>query len=490
MTVSNSTVSGNTVSAGGGEGGGILINSGTLTVSDSTVSGNTAGSNGGNGVAGGIFGAATITNSIVAGNTTNGVANSDDCDGCGAQSSYNLIGGGAPALGTLAASPARSGLQTMMPLPGATTILCAGSSTLLPAGVTTDERGFPMDPSCPSGTIDLGAAQTHFTQAVSTGYNGVVNQVISPSPTVELWEQNAITGVSDGVGGIPITVIFGGNGTLTGNATVTTAPVQTGNGFDNLAVYAGMSVNLPGTGDSFSPVINGIGGCLHTQFGANISEFNIDAATTTQLAFGAPPATRITAGGNAGTVTVLEESVSGVPINSATDSITLTVTLPDSSQHQYTATAVGGIATFNLTAYPLTEAGTYSYSAALSTNASATTPTPATETVTAMNTAASLTVTGYPTAWIAGVANTATVEALDAYGNPISTYSGTATVSTPSDPASTITPNPVTLSSGTGTVTVTFATAGTQSIVAQASGLASGSETGIQITRPHRSWLP
>jgi CSLREA domain-containing protein len=64
LTLTNSTVSGNTAS-GGGSGGGIY-NGGTLTLTNSTISGNTAS------VGGGIFGeggALTLTNSTLSGNT-------------------------------------------------------------------------------------------------------------------------------------------------------------------------------------------------------------------------------------------------------------------------------------------------------------------------------------------------------------------------------------------------------------------------------------
>ena len=65
MTVTDSTISGNTASY---EGGGIYNNGGTMTVTDSTISGNTAGSNGG----GGIFnysGTMTVADSTISGNT-------------------------------------------------------------------------------------------------------------------------------------------------------------------------------------------------------------------------------------------------------------------------------------------------------------------------------------------------------------------------------------------------------------------------------------
>jgi len=84
LTVISSTISGNTAVGGtiAGNGGGI-VNLGALTVSDSTISGNTAtGGMFGSGAGGGInnFGALTIDNSTISGNTADvfggGVVNS------------------------------------------------------------------------------------------------------------------------------------------------------------------------------------------------------------------------------------------------------------------------------------------------------------------------------------------------------------------------------------------------------------------------------
>jgi parallel beta-helix repeat protein len=67
VTITNSTISGNTANSGGG----ILSNSCALTITNSTISGNTAGSQGG-----GIYyvytsSSSTITNSTITGNTAN-----------------------------------------------------------------------------------------------------------------------------------------------------------------------------------------------------------------------------------------------------------------------------------------------------------------------------------------------------------------------------------------------------------------------------------
>jgi len=68
VTVTNSTVSGNTASGdGGGIGGGGIVGGDAVTVTNSTLSGNTATSGDGGGIGG--FGAVTVTNSTLSGNS-------------------------------------------------------------------------------------------------------------------------------------------------------------------------------------------------------------------------------------------------------------------------------------------------------------------------------------------------------------------------------------------------------------------------------------
>ena len=150
LTVSNSTFSGNTASGtygGNGIGGGIYNYGGTLTVSNSTFNGNTAsGTYGGVGYGGGIAIAngstATITNSIVAGNTTTGNSG-DDCYQCGTQSTYNLISTSAAPItaAQLMLGPLQYNggpTETMMPLTGSPALNAGLSSTL-----ATDQRDSP-----------------------------------------------------------------------------------------------------------------------------------------------------------------------------------------------------------------------------------------------------------------------------------------------------------------------------------------------------------
>jgi hypothetical protein len=479
LSLIDTTIAGNTVLF---EAGGIL-NSGSLSIADSVVAGNSAGGN-----VGGISNSGTwsAANSIVAGNTSAGVANSGDCYGCGTQTAPNLIGlpsgvtNISQILGSLAYSPANATVQTMMPLPdpaGTLGIVCQGASAQLPLGVTTDERGFPMNPSCPAGAIDLGAVQTNYTalQFVQQPTNTLVNQPISPAPTVELVETNANTGATYGVSGIPVTLTITNDPTyqlLAGQATETTAPVQTANGLVPMATFGGLSVNTPNTGYTFTVTTPELSGAS-----LQSAAFNIDAATVSQLAFTVPPASTVTAGIAQTAVTVQEESYSGLPLTGSGDSITLTVTGPNGYSHAYPQqTAQNGVATFSPNL--LTLAGQYTYTASLS-SPSAVTPATASQTVVASTVGLSLAVSGYPSPWYQGVPATATVSAVDQYGNQATSLNGSATVTT-SDKAASVA-SPITLTNGVGTTTVTFATVGTQSITASAAGLTSGSETGIAV---------
>jgi len=99
----------------------------------------------------------------------------------------------------------------------------------------------------------------------------------------------------------------------------------------------------------------------------NVALSGTGIGTVTQLAYITAPAATVTAGGNAGTsITVAEEYASGTTVTSATDTITITVTGPNGYSKTYTATAVNGVATFNLGSVLLTATGGYTYTASVS----------------------------------------------------------------------------------------------------------------------------
>ncbi len=195
LTVSNSTIAGNSSRFGGGGG---IHSSGTLTVSNSTIAGNSSLFAGGGGIwdasnaatvtnstiagnsslfaGGGIFSFNDavhdflLRNSIVAGNTGPGGAADNLSGPFNPSSSHNLIGiGGSgglvngvngnlvgvadPRLGPLADNGGPT--MTMALLPGSPAIN-AGDNALVPAGVTTDQRGAGFA-RISVGTVDIGA---------------------------------------------------------------------------------------------------------------------------------------------------------------------------------------------------------------------------------------------------------------------------------------------------------------------------------------------
>jgi len=256
LTVDNSTLSNNEAN---NSGGGIYNSGGTLIVNNSTISANDAITAGGgiysgvpahtvarfNGTVSMGSGLVTLTNSIVAGNSTNGVLGADDCDSCGKQSPYNLIGG-APQLAGL--NSYGGPFQTMLPLPGSPAI-CAGSATLDPAGLTTDERGFPRlntsytGFSAGSPCLDLGAVQTNYQsiQFAKSSYSGAPGVAVSTPayPVVSVTENG------QNIGSVPLTLSFMGKqpSSSSGLGPITTT-AGTGSTFNALKVRPGGDYTL------------------------------------------------------------------------------------------------------------------------------------------------------------------------------------------------------------------------------------------------------
>ncbi len=206
VTITGSTISGNTATSGGG----INTNGGTLTVTGSTISGNTAngGVNGGNNDGGGgIFSngtALTIGGTILSGNT---VATGTDYDGPGnstTDNGRNLIGtsithtfamsgtNGAnvfatnPRLGPLANNGGTT--QTRQPLPGSPAVNAGGSCT------GTDQRGV-MRPQPVGGQCDIGSVEAVFFTPVFVAPNGTGNGSTAASPLGSLGAAQQVVSV-------------------------------------------------------------------------------------------------------------------------------------------------------------------------------------------------------------------------------------------------------------------------------------------------------
>ncbi len=177
-TLINCTVSGNSAN---GVGGLQAKNSGTATLINCTVSGNSAGA--GFGSYGGLYAASysastiKLGNTIVAGNTPVDVGDGfgpafisegnnliGGTNGTSGWVSSDLIGTSTPINPVLAPLENYGGpTQTMALLPGSPA-LDAGSIALLPASLTTDQRGLPR---AVNGAVDIGAFESQgFTLTV------------------------------------------------------------------------------------------------------------------------------------------------------------------------------------------------------------------------------------------------------------------------------------------------------------------------------------
>jgi hypothetical protein len=215
-TVSNSTFANNEAVGYGGA----VADYGTLTLTDSTLYDNQAATNssgefgGGGGLYDSTNGQATLTvlNSIVAGNTA---ATDPDIDGPVNSAQYDLIGNGSGATGLsgsgnqvgTATSPINPLLaplgsyggptQTLALLPGSPAI-AGGSTTLIPTGVTTDQRGEPL---VVGGAVDIGAFESQGFTLTATGGNqtATVGQPFAAPLAVRVMANNSVEPVNGGV---------------------------------------------------------------------------------------------------------------------------------------------------------------------------------------------------------------------------------------------------------------------------------------------------
>ncbi len=195
LTVTGSTFSGNSDGA-------ISSNDGALQIENSTVSGNFVGTNGTGGGIGVFDSTLNIANSIVEGNTVGSGGSYPDIQLTEQHSERSRRQPDKHIRERSVVNPNLSPLgnyggptQTMLPEPGSAAI-CGGIAANIPAGVTTDQRGYPIEnttyPGYSSSTpcVDSGAVQTNYALAFTTQppANATVNEAIAPAPVVTLTE--------------------------------------------------------------------------------------------------------------------------------------------------------------------------------------------------------------------------------------------------------------------------------------------------------------
>jgi hypothetical protein len=449
LTIGNSTIANNSVTAPTQAGGGGLYSTGSLTVSNSTISGNTVSMTsstslaGGIGVAGGtaavtnstvsgnsavagggigvVSGTLTLANDIVAGNTA---STSPDCYNCATQSAPNVIGG-TPNLGPLAFNGGST--QTMLPLFGSAAI---GAGIYQSGEPATDQRGLTRPTS---GAIDAGAVQV--------SGNGATITSVSPSAG-SVAGGTSVTITGSGFTGA--TAVYFGTTSVTpivnSDTSITaTAPAGTAGTVDTSVITLSGTSTI-NAADKYTyvavPVVTGISPSTGPFAGGTSVTITGSGFTgATEVIFGSSPAASFTV--------VSDTQIMATAPAGASASVPITVT-----------TAIGTSATSNadLFTYVDTFAG-------FIIGTSATGPVPA------------------------GVAQSITVTAVGTLGETLASYSGT--VHFTSSDGSAVLPADATLVNGVGSFSVTFLTAGQQTITAtDVSSSLNGTSGNFSVQRP------
>ncbi len=253
MRITNCTLSGNSAPNGGG-----IVNvvargfesfvDGTLAVTNCTLSGNSASTIGG-GILAFPGGTVTLANTIVA---TNTAPTGPDVDGSVTSLGHNLIANSSGGIGFVAAdllnvNPLLGPLQnnggpteTMALLPGSPAI-GAGSVALIPAGISTDQRGFAR---IVNGTVDIGAFESPLGPAarlvIHTEPSATVKagQAFATQPVIYVEDQSGHIETGDNSTQVTVS-LQSGSGPLQGTQTVTVS--------GGIATFTNLADNTAGT---------------------------------------------------------------------------------------------------------------------------------------------------------------------------------------------------------------------------------------------------
>jgi hypothetical protein len=442
LTVRTSTLSGNSAYGGGG-----IFNGGSLVVTDSTIAANSAA------IGGGIaLGPLTLANTILAGNTA---PTGPDVFATLTSLGYNLIGDPSDSSGFVATdllgyNPLLAPLgnyggptQTMALLPGSPAI-DAGSNNLLPADLSTDQRGFAR---IVNGTVDIGAFESRgFVLSVAGGNN---QQAFLNTPFASPLSVTVTSPFGEPVqGGVVIFAVppSGASATFPGPDTATI----------DASGQAAVSVIANAVPGSYlvTAAANGAAGSASLTL-TNLPSIALNPASLPDATAGVAYSQALTATGGAGGPYTFAVTAGALPAGfslSSSGILSGSTTLAGTSSFTVTATDSSGFT------------GSQAYTLTIDPAA-----------------AASFAVGGFPSPTTAGVAGTFSVTAHDAYGNVATGYSGTIHF-TSSDPQAVLPAN-ATLGGGTGTFSATLKTAGSQSLTATdtTNAAVTGSESGITV---------
>jgi hypothetical protein len=318
---------------GAGLGGAIFNHQGTVLVQSSSFTGNTAQGGGGNSTSDGFGGAIFNLNGSVTLETMsysgNAALKSNGNADLGA-TVYNLSHNG----GITAAGQTPTAVLTLI-------------------GVTFSSADLQNNQVNGSATVNTGSGgPVAIVSPVALGFGAVLGTTSAPQ---------AVTLSNAGPSSLAISNIQ-----LTGDSSFA---ISANNCGTSLSSGASCQVSITFDPASSTTVSGSLSFIDNSVFGSTQSVAL--SGSTKQLAFGIPIASEILPYQNPATITVQEQYSNGTIIPTATDTITLTVTGPDSYSQTYTAVASAGVATFNLSGAPLVLPGTYTYTASVANGTSA-----------------------------------------------------------------------------------------------------------------------
>jgi hypothetical protein len=253
-TILNSSFIADTVTSATGPGGASISNTGMLTIGESTITAggdsSTTATAAGN-ISNTGTGTVLLNNSIVAeGTTANGtspdisgmiastsannfIGASDGSNGLTNGVNGNQVGTLANPINDLIGVPSGNGANTVsrVPLPGST-VIGTGNPALVPASLTTDQRGFPR---IVAGKVDIGSVELQ-PPTTSTALTVTATSGSAPSATLTATVSPAVPGAVTPSG--TVTFYTGGtivSGILVGGTQVGTADLNA-NGVATLTV--------------------------------------------------------------------------------------------------------------------------------------------------------------------------------------------------------------------------------------------------------------
>lgn len=340
------------------------------------------------------------------------------------------------------------------------------SSPLAPAATCAITVTFaPSATGARSGSLSIADDAPGSPQTAALTGSGMAAPVVSLSTaSVNFGNQNV--GVQSGAMSVMVTNT--GNAPLTGLTPSFVGAnnsdfAQVNNCPNSLAATAGCAINVrftPGALGASSATMQIADNAGNSPQLVALSGTGI--LTATQLLFSTAPPVSIVAGSSIGVISVGVYTMQSTLVTNSNASIQVTISGPNGFSNSLTQGVTSGIATFDFSSVHLNTGGQYTVAATSGGLVSASANTAVTPQVSSKH----MNIVGFPAHTFSMVPHNFAVLITDAFGNTVTTYSGTVTLSS-SDFEAVITPTMYTFTGadlGTHTFSGTLVTLGAQSI--------------------------